>query len=269
MRKFEMSMSTPPLHAAAVAGFSSDFYDRGRPEYPLESATVLLEKVNIRAKEGVVLELGAGTGKFTRQLEVALRGTQVKIMASEPLGSMREKLVRMTEQGIVVLRCPAESIPLPDQAVDLVVTAQAFHWFANNKALQEIHRVLKPEGSLALIWNIRDIRVDWVANLEKIIDRYYEEDVPRAQTMKWKDVIDEFHGFGDVQLTSLSNSQSGSIEMIVDRVLSISVIALRSEEEKKLIAEEVRKLVENHPDTKGLTAYTLPYCINVYLYKKQ
>ena len=265
-------MSAPPVHSAAVAGYTSsntDRYDRGRPEYALESVNMLLEKADFHSKESVVLELGAGTGKFTRQLERALKGTQTKIIASEPLDSMREQLVKAIEEGIEVLGCQAESIPLSDQTVDLVIAAQAFHWFANNKALQEIHRVLKPGGNLALIWNVRDNQIEWIAALEKIIYRYYEEDVPRQQSMKWKDVIDAFSGFRDLQLTSLHHNQSGPLEMVVDRVLSISFIASLSEEEKKVVAEEVTKLVENHPDTKGLMTYTVPYYTNIYWCKKR
>lgn len=67
----------------------------------------------------------------------------------------------------------ADNIPLQDEAVDLVVAAQAFHWFAHRKTLEACARVLKPGGHLALIWNTRDDSVPWVNTLERFIDTLY------------------------------------------------------------------------------------------------
>lgn len=47
----------------------------------------------------------------------------------------------------------AEDIPLPDDSVDAVFCGEAFHWFDATVALEEIARVLKPRGGLALMWN--------------------------------------------------------------------------------------------------------------------
>ena len=69
------------------------------------------------------------------------------------------------------------AIPLPDASVDAVVCAQSFHWFATREALAEIHRVLKPSGKLGLVWNTRDAGVDWVAQLDQIVNRV-EGDTP-------------------------------------------------------------------------------------------
>ncbi len=57
--------------------------------------------------------------------------------------------------------------PVASGAIDAVVCAQSFHWFATPAAVAEIHRVLKPGGVLGLIWNQRDESVSWVAELER------------------------------------------------------------------------------------------------------
>src|SRR5690606_39572748 len=62
----------------------------------------------------------------------------------------------------------AQTLPLADGALDAVVCAQAFHWFAGREALDEFHRVLRPGGRLGLVWNVRDESVDWVAELTAI-----------------------------------------------------------------------------------------------------
>ena len=52
-----------------------------------------------------------------------------------------------------VLAGSAETIPLQDASIDAVFVAEAFHWFCDSPALQEIERVLRPRGTLALLWN--------------------------------------------------------------------------------------------------------------------
>ena len=66
-------------------------------------------------------------------------------------------------------QAPAEEIPAGDASYDVVVSAQAFHWFDLDRALPEIARVLKPRGRLSLVWNQRDERIPWVKRLGAII----------------------------------------------------------------------------------------------------
>ena len=71
-------------------------------------------------------------------------------------------------------------LPLPDASVDVVICAQAFHWFASSEALTEIARVLKPGGKLGLVWNLRDTRVSWVPNWMRSSMRW--KAIPRVIT---------------------------------------------------------------------------------------
>ena len=98
-----------------------------------------------------VLDLGAGTGKFTKYL----LATGAEVVAVEPVVAMRERLTAAFPR-VRALSGQAEAIPLGDATVDAVVCAQAFHWFATPAALAEIVRVLRPGGQLGLIWNVRD-----------------------------------------------------------------------------------------------------------------
>jgi len=129
-------------------GGVADAYDRGRPTYPREAAVWLTSE-----KPLSVLELGAGTGKLTEQL-VAL-GHDVH--ATEPDPKMLAILDRNLPD-VRLSRAPAEEIPAGDASYDVVVSAQAFHWFDPDRALPEIARVLKPHGRLSLVWNQRDER---------------------------------------------------------------------------------------------------------------
>ena len=97
-------MSQTSVHPIAESGYStpdtSQLYDRVRPSYSNESVNFLLEKLGVLPQNPSwdqpirVLELGTGTGKFTRTLQEVLRGSNVQIIASEPLLSMREKFTK-------------------------------------------------------------------------------------------------------------------------------------------------------------------------------
>ena len=86
------------------------------------------------------------------------------VVAVEPLANMRAELERALP-SVRVLDGSAERIPLPDGSADAVFVGQAFHWFDGPAALDEIARVLVPGGVLGLVWNLRDERVPWVADL--------------------------------------------------------------------------------------------------------
>jgi SAM-dependent methyltransferase len=119
-------------------------YERGRPGWPPE--VVDIPGVSAAA---TVLELGAGTGKLTRLLVSRFD----RVVAIEPAEPMRQMLVTFCPE-VEALTGTAQEIPLADASVDAVFAAEAFHWFADQKALAEIARVLRPHAALVLMWNL-------------------------------------------------------------------------------------------------------------------
>ena len=124
-----------------------------------------------------VLDLGAGTGKFTRSL--VARGLDV--IAVEPDDVMRATLADALP-SVRTVKGTAEAIPLPDASVDVITAAQAWHWVDQARALPEAARVLRPGGSLALVWNIRDESVPWVERLSEIMggseaERFMQQEI--------------------------------------------------------------------------------------------
>jgi SAM-dependent methyltransferase len=119
-------------------------YERGRPGWP--PAVVRIAGLPPAA---TVLDLGAGTGKLTRLLLPAF----ARVVAVEPAEAMRGLLMALCP-GAEVLSGTGHEIPLVNASVDAVFAAQAFHWFDDQRAVDEIARVLHPGGALVLMWNL-------------------------------------------------------------------------------------------------------------------
>ncbi|MCU1424821.1 MAG: SAM-dependent methyltransferase, partial [Microbacteriaceae bacterium] len=153
-------MSRDIQHALSFGKAVGD-YDRGRPSYPDTAIDWLLEHAPERP---VVVDVGAGTGKFTASL--VARG--VDVTAVDPDAEMLAKLAQNLP-SVHTAAGSGESLPLTDASADLVTFAQAWHWVDVEEASREVARVLRPGGVLGLIWNIRDESVDWVAELSGVM----------------------------------------------------------------------------------------------------
>jgi len=127
-------------------------YERHRPEYPEDALRWAVGQLGIRPR-GRVLDVGAGTGKLTRGL-VAIG---LDVVAVEPGAPMLEQLRRAVPEADA-LDGAAESIPLSGASVDAAFAGQAYHWFDRERAVPELHRVVRAGGGLALLWNWWDER---------------------------------------------------------------------------------------------------------------
>src|SRR5262245_57135737 len=124
-------------------------YRRYRPDYPAAALDAILEGLG-EPTARIAADVGAGTGISARQL--AARG--VRVHAVEPNAEMRTAAA--PHERVTWRAGTAEATGLGTASVDLVVCAQAFHWFRLPDALAEFHRILKPSGRLAVMWNTRD-----------------------------------------------------------------------------------------------------------------
>jgi ubiquinone/menaquinone biosynthesis C-methylase UbiE len=140
-------------------GSVADAYDRARPSYPQEAAVWLAGD-----QPTTVLELGAGTGKLTSALVALGHDVHATDPDEQMLAVLRRRL-----PDVRTSVAAAEEIPAPDASYDVVVTAQAFHWFDPERALPEIARVLRPGGRLAVVRNARDERIPWVRRLGRVL----------------------------------------------------------------------------------------------------
>jgi len=246
---------TEGIHPAAAGGFSTaaDAYERGRPGYPEEAMAWMAERLDLREGRDV-LDLAAGTGKLTR----ALVPFGARVVAIEPIDEMREQLFRALPD-VDAFDGTAESIPLPDGSVDAVTCGQAFHWFRADEALREIHRVLRPGGGLALVWNVRDFSDPLQARVNEILAPH-AAGVSTHRGLEPKQVIAESGLFGPVDHRAWPYEQRLSRAHLVDRISSISYIAILDPDRRADVLSQVLEAAEGLPEP-----IAIPYTTDIYI----
>ena len=231
-------------HAASF-GDAAESYDRGRPAYPEAAVDWLLPARGVPLR---VLDLGAGTGKLTRQL----MGRGLDVVAVDPSPGMLDR-ARHACPGATVLAGSAEAIPLDAGSVDLVVVAQAWHWFDPERAVPEVARVLKPGGRLGLLWNCRDPRRDgWTADLARLMGRLgsledNSDDPPVGPP------------FGAVARQDVPWSQPITADALVDLVASRSYVIVLPPDERGRVGDAVRAIAAREPGFAAGGRVPMPY----------
>jgi SAM-dependent methyltransferase len=230
--------------AAARFGDDADRYDRARPGYP----ETLLDLLAVRTGLGegtAVLDLAAGTGKLTRQL--VARGADV--VAVEPSPGMRDRLTAALP-GVRVEDGTAEDLPLADGAVDLVTVGQAFHWFDTRPALAEIHRVLRPGGWLALLWN-EPPPGGWAAELWDLRHELTGFTPASYPGDGWAGAVDADPGFGDRAVTRVTVEVATSAAAVLDDSASRSYVHVLDPDDRTRVLERLADFLADHPETAG------------------
>ena len=215
------------MHPSARAfGSAAERYDRVRPGYPPHAIDWFVRVLGIGPGRTVV-DLAAGTGKLT----APMLETGARVIAIEPSAGMRAVLGRVASAA-EALAGTAEQIPLPDSSADAVLVAQAFHWFDHDAAIPEIRRVLRPGGTLGLVYNRRVLTDPAHAALERAIKPWGTE-TPRHRDRVWATAMERTPLFEPIAEEELANDQELPPGGLVERAASISYIAALPEQTRR------------------------------------
>jgi SAM-dependent methyltransferase len=235
-----MAARSARQHLAGYARSAAE-YERGRPGYPAAAVEFLAAKLRLGPGRTVV-DLAAGTGKLTRPL----LASGAEVIAVEPVAEMRAALPAAAR----AVDGTAEQMPLEAGSVDAVVVAQAFHWFDGDAALAEIHRVLRPGSSLALVWNRR--RMDDPVNqaIEELLAPYRGH-MSAMRTGSWRVAFERTRLFGPLDQRVFPNEQFLDADGLADRIASVNFIAKLDETERTKVVEAARAVAGAGPVTIG------------------
>ncbi|WP_308799249.1 class I SAM-dependent methyltransferase [Agromyces silvae] len=223
-------------------GGAASVYQASRPGYPVEAVAWLV------GDAVTVLDLGAGTGKLTEALVALDRD----VIAVDPVEEMLEEL-EVRVPGVPRILGVAEEIPLDDDSVDAVVAGQAWHWFQSERALPEIARVLRPGGTLGLVWNSRDSREGWVREAGELMHERYDASTTYASTVRVGPP------FGRVEEHRVEWVQRMTRATFLDLVRSRSHYLTASPDDQRETIAAVETLLLTHPDLAGAAELAVPY----------
>ncbi|CAN5344077.1 class I SAM-dependent methyltransferase [soil metagenome] len=220
-------------------------YVKYRPHYP-RAIIGLLEKECNFSHESVVADIGCGTGIST---QLFLENCN-RVIGVEPNAAMREAAVKSLSQfpDFTMVDGTSDNTTLPDASVDIVVAAQAFHWFDPERTRPEFRRILKHGGHVLLIWNERQLdSTPFHVAYEDFLVKYAYD----YGTVRHENISDEkIRGFfeGDYGKATFANFQIFDFEGLKGRMLSASYMPDESDPKFDEMIDELKNLFAKHAE---------------------
>lgn len=229
-------------------GAHAQEYDLARPEWPVEVARWLVPE-----DAGLVVELGAGTGKLTR----AMVELGVQVVAVEPDARMQAVLLRVGLEGV---EGSAEQIPIGDGEADAVVAGSCVHWFDLDRALPEIHRVLRPRGRFGFGWNGRDSRNPTIARMNEAI-QFAAPDRAIWRDRDWASEVTAAGLFGNVEHALFAHVHELPREALDAHLWTYATIASLPDDKRKQVFVAVPEILDSDPELSDGERLRLPFAV--------
>ena len=251
------------VHEVAAAGFSDAAdYEAARPSYPPDAVAWLVE--NLRIEPGrTVVDLAAGTGKLTRLLVP----TGANLIAAEPVAGMRDTF-RAAVPGVPLMSTTAEQLAFRDASLDAVTVAQAFHWFDHDRAIAAL--AARGKAGRASRPRMERTRPQHRVGRPRVGNHGpRRERAPWRNHDEWKDsAYSDLPGFGPLHTAQFRHEQAITPEAMVQRVASVSHVAVLPDAERAAVLDEVRQVLATHPESAGRTELAVPYRVDCFWFER-
>ena len=266
----------PAAHAERARSFDAfaGEYERYRPGYPDELFETIRTRLDLPARP-LVVDLGAGTGRAS----LAMAALGWRVTAVEPGKPMLDQLlVRASNDGLLIstVQASAEATGLDPASADLATAAQAFHWFDKDAALTEMGRIVRPDGGIALFWNVRDAeRSPFVADYHRLLERYFGE----ADTGQYlqagratgrdatREALARAGAFRDVELLALHHAVPMTASGFIGMAFTASYVRALPADEQDRFRMDLGAILGRHGHTDE-TPFQLPYRIDLWIARR-
>jgi SAM-dependent methyltransferase len=237
-----------------------DNYIKYRPGYPI-GVLQLLRDCGGLSNKAVIADIGSGTGIFTK----LLLDEGYIVYAVEPNQDMRQAADKQlaSNKKYYSVNGTAEMTTLKANGVDMVVCAQAFHWFNAYECKSEFARILKPGGKVALIWNNRQVDADEFSIDYEFLLRQESTDYERVnhQNLTEADFCAFFKN-GKYQFTKFPNVQVFDEAGLIGRAFSSSYVPAEDTPEGEVFLQKLKAIFARHQEN---GAVNVQYQTEVYL----
>jgi ubiquinone/menaquinone biosynthesis C-methylase UbiE len=224
-------------------------YIKYRPHYPGEVVSFLQENYGL-GPHNTIADIGAGTGISSRLfLEKGYT-----VIAVEPNAEMRNAAVADLQhfQTFSTLAGTAEHTLLPDASIDIVVAAQAFHWFDTLAVKEEFRRILKPNGLVVLMWNERLIRTDFEQEYDQLILKYATDYVQHDHRNIDHESLNRFFAPNRCDLNVFPNYQVFDFEGLKGRLVSSSYMPQTGDNSYDEMVADLQNLFDRYQEDNAI-----------------
>ncbi|MBZ9625922.1 class I SAM-dependent methyltransferase [Clostridium sp. FP2] len=215
-------------------------YAKYRPDYPNEIIYYLQEFIGLN-KTSVIADIGSGTGICTKPF----LDNGNTVYAVEPNGDMRQVAEHLLKSydNFHSIDGSSENTKLKSKSIDIITAAQAFHWFDPKPTKEEFSRILKPNGVVVLLWNIRNAKSDgFMQDYLKLIEKYGESYTNESTN----DFIPKFFDNRTVHKKVFPNPQLADFDRLKGELASFSYIPTESNPNFQPMISELQDLFKKY-----------------------